>query len=125
MASHDLRVVAANYRSDPRWELFVASHPDATVYHHPAWLRVLERTYGYKPVNLACQDARGQLQGVLPLCATRGPITGRGLASLPRTPLAGPIAVDGAALAALVRAAIERVQVGSGAILQLKVPSTQ
>lgn len=28
---------------DSRWETFVLGHPDATIYHHPAWLKVLER----------------------------------------------------------------------------------
>src|SRR5215213_1251984 len=88
------RVVEIDAWTDPRWEAFVTSHPGATVYHHPAWLRVLAQAYGYRPASLACQDEKGQIRGVLPLFRTRGLVTGRGLASLPRTPVAGPLALD-------------------------------
>jgi CelD/BcsL family acetyltransferase involved in cellulose biosynthesis len=117
------RVVEVDCRTDPRWEAFVASHPDGSIYQHPAWLEVLERAYGYRPINLACEDEQGRLRGVLPLCRTRGLVTGRGLASLPRTPLAGPLAADRDAAARLLRAAIERLEGEPGARLLLKVPS--
>jgi Acetyltransferase (GNAT) domain len=123
-------VVQVDPTADPRWEAFVAGHPDALVYHHPAWLRVLEREYGRRPVGLAYQDAEGRLRGVLPLLHTRGlplarpgPRTGRRLSSLPRTPVAGPLAGDPAAAAALVRAAVERVRAEPGTRLELKPPA--
>jgi CelD/BcsL family acetyltransferase involved in cellulose biosynthesis len=113
--------------TDPRWEAFVASHPDGLVYHHPAWLRVLELEYGHRPLGLACEDAEGRMVGVLALLHTRGlPLgrassrTGRRLSSLPRTPVAGPLASDPAAAAALVRAAVERVRAEPGTRLELK-----
>ncbi|MDP8924334.1 MAG: GNAT family N-acetyltransferase [Chloroflexota bacterium] len=120
-----LRLVAVDPRSDPRWAPFVAAHPDGTVYHHPAWLRLLERVYGYTPMHLACETDEGHLRGVLPLFRTRGLITGRGLASLPRTPVAGPLAHDRRALAALVSAAIERVRAEPGGKLQFRILSTE
>ena len=117
------RVVEVDPQWDPRWEAFVASHPDGLIYHHPAWLQVLERAYGHKPIPLAYEDADGQLQAVLPLFRTRGLLTGRGLSSLPHTPVAGPLSRDDRALTAVVRAAIERVHREPGARLQLKLPS--
>ena len=131
-APDDLRVVVVDYRSDARWEQFVAAHPDGSVYYHPAWLRSLEREYGHKAVCLASEDADGQLRGVLPLLHTRGlpfqarsGITGRRLSSLPRTPIAGPLATDPETAAALVRSAVELVRREPGTRLQLKVCSPQ
>jgi hypothetical protein len=117
------RVIDVAASVDPRWEAFVASHPDGSVYHHPAWLQVLELAYGCQPVSLACEDEDGRIHGVLPLARTHGLVTGRGLASLPRTPVAGPLATDREAAGLLVRAAIGRLADEPGAGLQLKVPS--
>ena len=97
---------------DPRWSRFVIGHPDGLIYHHPDWLRVLAREYPADPVCLGYEDAAGDLRGTLTLLPTRGlPFsssvrTGRRLSSLPRTPLAGPLALDEDAAAALLRAAL-------------------
>ncbi len=107
--------------ADSRWADFVASHPDALIYHHPRWFAVLEKAYGYKPAALACEDVAGSLVGVLPLVEKRGLISGRHLSSLPHTPVAGPLAADSDAKAALVRAAVERLDAGGRGWLQLKV----
>jgi hypothetical protein len=115
------RVGEINPLSDPRWEAFVASRPDATVHHHPLWLQLLREVFNCIPAHLACEDADGRLRGVLPLFAGRGPLTGRHYSSLPRTPSGGPLAVDVEATTALLEAAVERVRQERGASLQLKV----
>ncbi len=120
-AASTLRVVEVSAQSDPRWEALVVTLPNGLIYHHPAWLRVLEEAYGYKPVNLACEDSDGQLQGVLPLYYMRGLATGRRFVSLPRTPLAGPLASDKQVMAVLLQGAVERVREEPGTRLQLKV----
>ena len=120
-----LRAVEIDPRTDERWDRYVTAHPDGLVYHHSAYLRVLEREYGQRARALAVEDSERRLRAVLPLMLTRGVpgargglAAGRRLASLPRTPLAGPLGDDRAALAAVVRAAIERTP--PGARLQLK-----
>jgi CelD/BcsL family acetyltransferase involved in cellulose biosynthesis len=108
-------------RTDRRWEAYVADHPGALVYHHPAWLEVIERVYGYKLLALACETDDGRFRGVLPLFRTRGLLTGRRLSSLPHTPVAGPLGSDDAATAALVRSAMDYARAAGGATLQIKV----
>lgn len=122
-----LRVVEVDFRNDRRWLDYLVSHRDALVYHHPGWLTALEAEYGRKCVALACEDENGRFQGILPLLPTRGfPLrwgrnqVRRRLSSLPRTPLAGPVASHEAALAELLRAAIERVKADPGLQLELK-----
>lgn len=119
-----LRVVEVGFQTDPRWETFVAAHPRGLIYHHPHWLQAIEQAFGYKPLGLACEDAEGQLRGILPLFHTHGLLTGRGL-SLPRTPVAGPLAYHDQVMAALVQAAVERVPKRPGAKLQIKMQSAQ
>jgi Acetyltransferase (GNAT) domain len=118
-------VVALDPTSDPRWDAYVTAHPEAVVFQHSGYLRALSREYGRPVLGLACEDDRGRLAGVLPLMWTRGlPLAGsvarRRLSSLPRTPVAGPLADDEAALAALVQAAARRATGTPGAQLQLK-----
>lgn len=126
-ASTRLLVAETNPQTDPRWQAFVAAHPDGSIYHHPAWFQVLEAEYGQKGLYLHCLDAAGQVLGVLPLHYTRGlpfklggPLTGRRLSSLPRTPVAGPLAIDPRATVALLQEAVRRTTLEAGARLQIK-----
>ena len=117
-----LRVVEVDPQRDARWSAWLARQPAALIYHHPVWLQVLADAFGYQPAHLACEDATtGQVCGVLPLLHMHGLITGRRYSSLPRTPLAGPLARDAQARAALVQAAVSRVRREPHAQLQLKL----
>ena len=123
------RVTEVDARTDSRYGLFVASHPDAVVFHHPAWLQVLEREYGGRSLVLASEDGAGELNGVLPLFYTKGMPFGLGgiqgtrrLSSLPRTPVAGPLALNAAQTRELLRAARDRVAEPG---LQLEIKSPQ
>lgn len=112
--------------ADARWDRYVATHPGGLVYHHSRWIRALQHEYGQPPLGLALEDSDGGIRGVLPLMRTRGlalgPLTRvarRRLASLPRTPVAGPLADDRSGLLALTVGARERTPPGTQ--LQLKV----
>jgi hypothetical protein len=123
----DLRVIEIDVRRDSRWEAFVDAHPDALIFHHPAWLQVLEREYAQRAITLACEDGSGTLHGILPLSSTRGLPFGIGgrsgrrrLSSLPRTPLAGVLSTSRTASRVLLEAAIRLVDPRSGETLQIK-----
>lgn len=108
-----LRTFELDFRTDPRWDAFVSSNPDALIYHHSSWLIALEEEYGEKCVSLSCTGHDGVVRAVLPLFPTRGlPFaigrhsTGRRLSSLPRTPVAGLLADDPAAASEIMRVAM-------------------
>jgi hypothetical protein len=122
-ADSSLRVIEIDPQTDARWEALLAELPESHIYHHSGWLQVLQEAYGYRPVNLACEDAHGRLRGVFPLFYHRGLLTGRRFTSLPRTPVGGPIACDNAGIAALVHAAIERSRNEKDGQLQVKMMS--
>ena len=126
--STDLSVVEIDFHSDLRWQNFVTTHPEASIFHHPCWLTALEKEYGGKVIGLAAVGRAGELRGVLPLMATTGlpfnwgaQVLGRRLASLPRTPVAGPLSYSREATRHLLAAAIERV--GRENHLQLQIKS--
>ena len=72
-----LSIKETNPPLDPRWESFVMQHPEASVYHHPAWLSALEQEYRQQCVHLICEDSSGKLYGIFPLMYTRGLPFGR------------------------------------------------
>ncbi|HEX5763388.1 MAG TPA: GNAT family N-acetyltransferase [Solirubrobacterales bacterium] len=88
-----------------RWDRFVRSHPEATVYHLSAWARILAGAYRFKPRYLVVEDESGNLRGVLPLLSRRGLITGLRMRSLPAVEIGGPLGADEAAERALIEAA--------------------
>lgn len=124
---HRIRINETNPRTDPRWEPFVRAHPNGSPFHHPGWLRALEEEYGQRRLHLAAEDQEGRLLGILPMFYTRGlpfnvaaNVTRARLCSLPRTPAAGVLSVDGEATASLLQAAIECSRQDGGTQLQIK-----
>jgi hypothetical protein len=116
-----LRVLEVAPGRDSRWESFVRKHPDGSIYHHSLWLKVIEQAYAHKAIAFVCEDAKGRLRGVLPLCQTNGFLTGKRLVSLPHTPLAGPLAYGRESTTALLGAAIDRVKQRGDTFLELKL----
>lgn len=111
----DLSIRETDPQIDPRWESLVRRHPAASIYHHPAWLAALQREYQQQAVYLICEDRNGELLGLFPLMYTRGlpfskgrPLLEARLASLPRTPLAGPLTTDPRATVLLLQEALRR-----------------
>jgi serine/alanine adding enzyme len=123
MLSQNLRAIEIDLNTDERWDEFVKSVPGSLVYHHSAWLQVVEEAYGCTLINLACVDNDGRLWGILPLSFKRGIFTGRVFSSLFGTPVAGPLAHNYSALAVLMRAAVERTRSRPGIPLELMVSS--
>jgi Acetyltransferase (GNAT) domain len=108
---------------DPRWANFVSSQPQAFIYHHPFWTRVIHQAYGHHHISLAAETPDGQIIGVLPLMRTWGISTGVRVVSLPHTPVAGPLAGSPEIASQLVSAAVALTRSIPGATLQLKTPS--
>jgi Acetyltransferase (GNAT) domain len=68
---------------DARWARFVARHPKASVFHTPAWLDALRRTYGYQPAALTTRSVGAELVDGFPFCEVKSWINGSHLVSLP------------------------------------------
>ena len=128
---------AAGYRvtqisvEDPRWDVFVKSRPEASVFQYPAWTRALMDEYGCESASLACEDELGNILGILPLMRTRGipvnvglHVLGRRIASLPRTPFAGPIGTNVEATKKLLTAVVADAE-QSKSTTQIKTYSNQ
>ena len=88
------------------WEHFIVSNPQATPFHSTAWMRALEKTFGYENRSFfATRD--GRITGVLPLFLVSNWIVGRCLVSTPFADYGGICAEDEESADAMVAHAVE------------------
>jgi CelD/BcsL family acetyltransferase involved in cellulose biosynthesis len=92
---------------DPHWLAFLQTQPDATVFHHPAWARVLAETYGFRPLVSVHADDDGTIAAGLPLLELGRSLRGRSFASLPYTDYCPPLATSQTSLTRLTRGLVE------------------
>lgn len=82
---------------DPAWMDLVEAAPDATVFHLPAWARVIADTYRYRATVLAELDAAGRVAAGVPAVRVRR-LSGPAWVSLPFSDHCPPLARDSASL---------------------------
>ena len=79
---------------DPGWVEFVRGRPEATLFHHPAWARLLVDCYGYRAMALALTDGTGAVTAGLPVLEVSRPLGQRRWVSLPFTDYCPPLAAQ-------------------------------
>ena len=78
---------------DDRWDRFVQSHRNGSLYHHSLWKEVIANTYGYEPHYYIVQS-RGSIRAAVPFFLIRSAITGTRLVSLPFSDTCNPLVDD-------------------------------
>ena len=106
MGSEDWLIISPD---DDRWLTFIADRPDAVIFHHPAWLRVLSRAYHYRPFIVAIPDDQGGLAAGLPVMEVDSMLTRRRWVSLPFSDCCPPLCQDEAARERLTQALVALV----------------
>lgn len=94
--------------SDSRWEPFVATHPDGSIFHTSAWLAALRDTYGYKSLVLTTTPPRKPLENGVVFCLVDSWLTGSRLVSLPFADHCQPLVNDASELDTLLQFTRER-----------------
>lgn len=90
--------------TDPDWARLGDEAPGAYVFHHPAWIRLLRRTYRY-PIAGVCAFDGGRVVAGLPVALVSSRLTGRRLVALPFSDVCPPLCVADAPDDALERVA--------------------
>ena len=80
---------------DPRWARLVDRCPQASIFHHPAWLGLLAEQYRYPVAAAAVFDAAGEPVAGLPLALVASRLTGRRLVALPFSDVCPPLLAPG------------------------------
>ena len=110
--------------ADARWEDFLAQAPGANVFHHPAWLELLQRSYGY-PMRACCvTDEDGAVVAGLPLALVGGGLRSRRLASLPFSDECPPLmaARAGGGVVSALAAGLDALRRDLGLPLEVRGP---
>ncbi|MDP2675118.1 MAG: GNAT family N-acetyltransferase [Dehalococcoidia bacterium] len=110
-------------RSNPAWDEFVSTHPEATVFHTAAWAAVLCETYGYRPRYYVLAEASGAIAAALPMMLVSSRLTGRRLVGLPFSDLCPPLALPGVDASALVGAVLRDAAAGRLSYVEVRGPS--
>lgn len=77
---------------DERILNFILYDDRATIYHHPAWLKALEKSFGYKSYYVLLLDKNENLQGLFPLVHIKNFLVGNKIISLPFSTYCDPLA---------------------------------
>jgi CelD/BcsL family acetyltransferase involved in cellulose biosynthesis len=76
--------------TDPRWMDFISKHDQATIFHHPDWIKTIGSTYGFQSASLGVVGDN-RLVGILPLLDIRSRITGKRGVCLPFSDVCVPL----------------------------------
>lgn len=79
------RTIPAEAVQSGAWERFVGSSPQATIFHHRDWARLLTDTYGFQPRVLVQTDGQGRVEAGALFLDVRSRLTGHRLVSVPFT----------------------------------------
>ncbi len=80
---------------DSAWLEFIEACPGATAFHHPAWLELLRRQYGYE-IEACCVKEGDRIKAGIPIARISSPLTGRRLVSLPFSDACPPLVSEDA-----------------------------
>lgn len=87
--------------TDPLWMAFINSHPDALIFHHPAWLSLLRAQYGFKTLAI-CLIKDGEIVAGIPFCRIKASFSKEKWICLPFSDCCGPLASSPADLRILL-----------------------
>jgi CelD/BcsL family acetyltransferase involved in cellulose biosynthesis len=113
----------------PEWDAFVSRYGGQLVhaYQLGPWSEILRRAYGAELLHLVARDSRGQLTAGMPLVAEAGLLRSGRLSSMMMAVRGGPIGVDAAARADVLKAAIRLVDERGlkGLLITTEVPGCE
>jgi len=95
---------------DKRWDDFVGSHPQGTVFHLSNWARVLQKTYGYIPYYVILENSDKKIKAGCPFFLIKSWLTGNRLVCLPFTDACSPLASSDEDIESLFSTTIEKAK---------------
>jgi CelD/BcsL family acetyltransferase involved in cellulose biosynthesis len=98
-------LISVDPLTDAAWADLLSRAPASSIFHHPAWLRLIHEHYGF-PVSAWClADDEGRLVGGIPVTRLDSRLTGSRLIAVPYSDLCPPL-LDPSAGAEMARLAI-------------------
>jgi len=101
-----MAVQLLNPRNDPAWDALLLRSGDNSFFHTAGWARVLEESYGFKPLYIARSEG-GQLSLLMPMMEVPSLFRGRRGVCLPFTDRCAPLALEPGTVVDAVRESID------------------
>jgi lipid II:glycine glycyltransferase (peptidoglycan interpeptide bridge formation enzyme) len=76
---------------DERIVPFLLKNENASVYHHPAWLKAIAKSFKHKSFYLIKTDGHGEITGLIPFVYISSKFTGKRIISLPFSTYCDPL----------------------------------
>lgn len=89
--------------TDERWDGFIQSHPQASVFHSAGWLEALRRTYGFRSLAVTTSSPGSALTSGIPFCEVNSFLGKPRLVSVPFSDHCQPLVQDQEELMQLLR----------------------
>lgn len=70
---------------------FIENREDASIYHHPAWIAAIEKSFNHKAFYLLIRNQEGEITGLLPFFTIKSIITGKRIVTLPLSTYCDPL----------------------------------
>jgi len=77
-----------------KWDRFIKSNPNSTIFHTIGWKKIIEKTFGYKPDYLVLKNSDGEIIGVSPAFLIKK-FFGKVIISQPFFEYGGPVVKKG------------------------------
>jgi hypothetical protein len=87
----NMAIVKINPLTDGRWMEFITHNKSANIFHHPAWLRVLNKQYNYPVAALCLLSSGNEISAGMPFCEVSGISQRKKLVSLPFSDYCNPL----------------------------------
>ena len=118
-----MRSALVDPRTDASWQRLADTAPGATIFHHPAWIDLVCRTYRYAAAGVVVLEADEPVAG-LPVALVDSRLTGRRLVALPFSDQCPPLVLPGAPRDAVghLAGALERERARLGIPLEVRAP---
>lgn len=84
------------------WMQFISNQAEATIFHHPAWMKLITDCYGYQPFVFGTRCNDGRYSAGVPLMEINSPLTGRRWVSMPFSDFCSPLCEDHAAQSQII-----------------------
>jgi len=108
---------------DKKWDEFVESHPEGTVFHLSAWARVLQKTYGYTPYYFVLENSHKEIKAGCPFFLVKSWFTGTRLVCLPFTDTCSLLADSDEDAKSLFSGVIEKAKEEKVDYVEVRSPS--
>lgn len=104
-----------------KWDQFVDSRENGTIFHKSQWKRIVEETFHYKSCYFLSEEG-GEVKAVLPLFHIKSRFAGNGLISSPFAVYGGVLAENKKAEKAILAAAYQYSRKVNAEYLELRQP---